>query len=371
MRLPEMSRRRLVITATAAALALVCVVVLLVPATRHGLVTAWCDITQSACPPTADDPRRDYADGAGWRRRLDPVAAATWGNYVALGDSYSSGDGAGDYAEGTAAVGDCRRSANAYPRHVVSAHDFAGDLGFFACSSQRGWAMLDSLGEPRSQIDRVGPHTSLVTIGIGGNDVGFTKILRACMVRVPLVETQACTEQEEEIEKRMRTFGPTLEEIVLEIRERAPDARVLVVGYPRLFPGDPDSMYYTMAPHDQEWLNAITKRFNEQVAEDVAALDSEIVEAGQTGSVEYVRMYNALKGHEVGTEDPWLNGVLLSDFANGLEIDRSTFHPNARGQQEFAERVLDQVEQGPERPLYAALETLDGADPEVLAAELD
>ncbi|MDA0566918.1 SGNH/GDSL hydrolase family protein [Streptomonospora sp. S1-112] len=370
MRVPELSRRRLV-AAAAAALVLVCVAVLLVPAARHGVVTAWCDITQSACPPTADDPRRDYADGSGWRRRLDPVEAATWGNYVALGDSYSSGDGAGDYAEGTAAAGGCYRSDNAYPRRVAAAHDLEERLGFYACSSQRGWAMLDTLGEPTSQIDRVGAHTSLVTLGIGGNDVGFTKILRACMARVPLVETQACTDQEDEIEQRMRTFGPTLEEIVLEIRERAPDARILVVGYPRLFPGDPDSMYYTLAPHDQEWLNTITQRFNEQIAEDVAALDSEIVAAGQTGSVEYVRMYTALRGHEVGAEDPWLNGVLLADFADGLEIDRSTFHPNARGQQEFAERVLDQVEEGPERPLYAALETLDGADPEVLAAELD
>ncbi|WP_242677270.1 SGNH/GDSL hydrolase family protein [Streptomonospora litoralis] len=349
---------------------LVCVAVMLVPVTREGVLDAWCEVTGQGCS-RLEDPRRDYDGASGWRERLTPEEAATWGNYIALGDSYSSGEGAGEYAEGTAASGGCRRSANAYPERVADSFDFSGQLGFFACSRQRGEAMLQSLGETKSQIGRVTAHTSLVTIGIGGNDLGFTTILKKCMLRVPLMETTACSDQEERIERNMRAFDSTFEDIVDEIRERAPDARILVVGYPRLFPTDPEGMYYTLAPHDQEWLNHMLKRFNKQVRQSTAELDAGIVEDRQTGSVEYVRMYDALKGHEIGSEKPWLNGVLLGDFADGVRVDHGTFHPNARGHRAFSEQVLQRLEEGPDRALYAAQETLDNASPEVLAGELD
>ncbi|GAA1767974.1 SGNH/GDSL hydrolase family protein [Streptomonospora arabica] len=370
MRIPEISRRARIVGATAAALVLVCVAVLVVPVTREGLRAAWCDATGEGCT-RLEDPRRDHDGASGWRQRLTPREAASWGNYIALGDSYSSGEGAGDYAPGTAGEGGCRRSANAYPRRVADSFDFAGELGFFACSRQRGASMLESVGERDSQIGRVTAHTSLVTIGIGGNDLGFTSVLRGCMVRVPLMESTACRDQEEEIEKRMRLFDDTLEDIVGEIRERAPDARILVVGYPRLFPTDPSGMYYTLAPDDQEWLNGKLKEFSTRVREKVAGLDSEIVEERQTGSVEYVRMFSALKGHEVGADEPWLNGVLLGGFAQGVQVDHGTFHPNARGHRAFTKRILSQLEEGPDRALYAAQATLDSAEPEVLAGELD
>lgn len=350
---------------------LVCVAVLLVPVTRESLQDTWCALTGQGCSRLEDPDRRDYADGSGWRQRLAPDEAAAWGNYVALGDSYSSGEGAGDYIEGTAGEGDCRRSANAYPTRVAESFDFAGQLGFYACSRQRGASMLESLEKADSQISQAGPHTSLVTLGIGGNDLGFTNVLRACMVRVPLMEATACRDQEEEILSRMEEFDATLEDIVRAVRDRAPDARILVVGYPRIFTADPSGMYYTLAPGDQEWLNETLRDFNTRVRTNVAELDAEIVEEGQTGSVEYVRMSTAIEGHEVGTDEPWLNGVLLGGFTEGVEVDHGTFHPNARGHKAFAQRVLRQLNQGPDRKLYVAEQTLDNADPDVLASELD
>ncbi|WP_156001957.1 SGNH/GDSL hydrolase family protein [Streptomonospora sp. PA3] len=357
-------------SAVAAAAALVCVAVMLVPVTREGVLDAWCEVTGRGCT-RLEDPRRDDDGASGWRERLTPEEAAAWGNYVALGDSYSSGQGAGDYIEGTLGEDGCRRSENAYPKRVARSFDFAGQLGFYACSRQRGASMLESLEEADSQIGRVDAHTSLVTIGIGGNDLGFTKVLRECMVRVPLMDATACSDQEEDIERRMRHFDDTLEDIVEEIRDRAPDARILVVGYPRIFPADPSGMYYTLAPDDQEWLNELLKRFSSRVRDKVAGLDSRIVEDRQTGSVEFVRMYTAIKGHEVGTEEPWLNGVVLGGFAQGVEVGHGTFHPNAGGHKAFSERILRQLEEGPERPLYVAQETLEGAEPDVLAGELD
>lgn len=370
MRIPEFSRRARIIGAAAAAVVLVCTAVMLVPFTREGVLDAWCETTGQGCS-RLEDPRRDYDGASGWRQRLTPDEAASWGNYVALGDSYSSGEGAGDYTPGTAATDGCRRSVNAYPQRLSDSYDFSGQLGFYACSRQRGADMLETLDGAESQIGRVGPHTSLVTIGIGGNDLGFTSVLRACMVRVPLMETSACSDQEEDIEARINAFDSTFDDIIDEIRERAPDARILVVGYPRLFPADPEGMYYTLAPHDQEWLNTILKRFDARIQEDVGELDAQIVDDRQTGSVEYVRMYTALKGHEIGAEHPWLNGVLLGDLSGGVEVDHGTFHPNARGHKAFTKRIVRQLDDGPGRALYAAQETLEGVDSEVLAGEVD
>ncbi|MDA8372114.1 MAG: SGNH/GDSL hydrolase family protein [Nocardiopsaceae bacterium] len=368
MRIPEISRRTL-IPGIAGLLVLLCIAVLAIPTTRSGVLDAWCDLTGSGCG--AAPGRHEESGSSGWRTQLSPVEAAIWGNYVALGDSYSSGHGADDYAPGTTGEGGCRRSANAYPEKIAAAYDFAGELGFFACSSQKGNAMLEDLGSADSQLDRVSTHSSLVTLGIGGNDLGFTSILRTCMMRLPVVESHVCVDQEPDIEQRMGVFESTFEDLIAEIRVRAPDARILVLGYPRLFPAEPTGMYYTLTVTDQQWLNRMTKRFNEQIKEAAAEADAEIVDDRQVGSVEYIDVYNSLEGHEVGTEEPWLNGVLLADLTGGITIDRSTFHPNALGQSAFGDRVSDQIDDGPERPLYAARETLENASPEVLASEID
>ncbi|WP_246062063.1 SGNH/GDSL hydrolase family protein [Haloactinospora alba] len=351
-------------------LVLVVAVVAAVPATREGVARLWCGTVGVGCPERFGLPG-ELPEGDGQRLRLSPVEAATWGNYVALGDSYSSGHGAGDYESGTGEPGRCWRSGNAYPHHVVGSYDFAGSLGFHACSAQRGAEMLDNADSPDSQLNRIGEHTSLVTLGIGGNDLGFTPVLETCMLRMPLTETEACTDQQDEIDDRMETFRSTLEELVAEVRDRAPNARLLVVGYPRMFPEQPENRYYTLTVEDQEWLNRSVERFNRQTREIVREADERIADRDQVGSVEFVGQYATFDGHEVDSDDAWLNGVMLRDLTNGVDINRSTFHPNAAGQEAFGERVNEQIVDGPERDVYAARETVDDAEPEVLAAEMD
>ncbi|MFC7329633.1 SGNH/GDSL hydrolase family protein [Marinactinospora rubrisoli] len=371
MRKPALGRRGLIVGVIAAILVIGSVAVVAIPSTRMAVLLAWCDLTGTGCTRPPDGPAAPPEGEADWRVSLSPAEAATWGNYYALGDSYSSGDGADDYLSGTAVDGGCWRSANAYPHLIADGLDLAGELGFVACSGQRGHAMLEALGGADSQLDRVSRHTSLVTIGIGGNDLGFTSVLKACMLRVPLLESDACIGQEADIDERMHGFESTFENVLAEVRDRAPDARVIVVGYPRLFTAKPDGMYYTLTPTDQTWLNTTIQRFNRQVREAVAAFDAEIAEEGQVGSVEFVDVYDVLSGHEVGAEEPWVNGVLLRDLSDGVTLDRSTFHPTADGQRAVSERVREQIDAGPGRRLYATRETVQNASPEVLAAEVD
>ncbi|OOC52910.1 MULTISPECIES: SGNH/GDSL hydrolase family protein [Nocardiopsis] len=343
--------------------------VLALPSTRGGLVSLWCDVTGGVCPAQEFPPVTEDEEGDP-RVRMEPEEAALWGNYVALGDSYSSGDGAGDYDPATAEPGGCWRSEHAYPRVLAEEFDFAGALAFYACSSHKASEMVDQLGTSESQIDRVTPGTSLVTLGIGGNDLGFIPVLRTCMVRMPLLESGVCVEQEKEIEKRMEALEKTLTEVLGEIRDRAPDARVLVLGYPRLFPEDPPGMYYTLTKSDQLWLNGLTQRFNELLRDVAYRVDGDVYGSRGTGSVEYVSTFTALTGHEVSAEDAWLNGIVLGPLGEGLSVERASFHPTAQGQMSIAERVRLQIEEGPERVLYVSRKTLDNVDPTQLKAEL-
>ncbi|WP_116247883.1 SGNH/GDSL hydrolase family protein [Nocardiopsis sp. FIRDI 009] len=362
-------RRARVILVTAAVLVVALVVTLVVPAGRSGLLQLWCRATGGVCPaeelpPITEDEEDD------WRVRMEPREAALWGNYVALGDSYSSGDGAGDYDPVTAEPGGCWRSEHAYPRVIAEEFSFTGALAFYACSSHKGADMLAEIGTPESQIERVTEHTSLVTLGIGGNDLGFIPVLRTCIVRMPLLENGVCTAQEEEILERMDRFEETLTEILGEIRDRAPDARILVLGYPRLFPEEPPGMYYTLTTSDQIWLNSVGERFNERIRDVVYRVDGQIYGSRDVGSVEYVNVFSALAGFEVSAEDAWLNGIVLGRLGEGMRVDRASFHPTAQGQMSIAERVRRQIEEGPERTLYVARETLDNVDKELLASEL-
>lgn len=362
-------RRRRVSLVTVSVLVLALVAVLAVPASRDTLLRLWCDTTGGVCPgeplpPITEDEEEE------WRVRMEPEEAALWGNYVSLGDSYSSGDGAGEYEEGTAEPGECWRSEHAYPRVIEQEFSFDGALGFYACSSHKGSDMLSQVGTPESQIERVTEHTSLVTVGIGGNDLGFIPVLRTCIMRMPLLERTACTDQEEEVTERMDAFEDTLTEVLTEIRGRAPDARVLVLGYPRLFPEQPPGMYYTLSQSDQLWLNSVAQRFNDRIRDTAYQVDGDVYGSRQVGSVEFVNVFTALKGHEVSEDDAWLNGIVLGQLGEGLRVDRASFHPTAQGQRSIAERVRLQIEEGPERVLFTSRETLDKVDADVLHTEL-
>ncbi|WP_304453947.1 SGNH/GDSL hydrolase family protein [Nocardiopsis sp. YSL2] len=366
---PRGRRRARAALVASAVLALTLIVTLVVPPARDGLVNLWCEVTDGVCPveelpPITEDEETDP------RVRMEPEEAALWGNYVALGDSYSSGDGAGDYDPATAEPGGCWRSEHAYSRLIEQEFDFAGALGFYACSSHRATHMLEQLGTPESQIERVTEHTSLVTLGIGGNDLGFIPVLRTCMVRMPLLDNGACQAQEGEIGRRLDAFEEDLAEVLGQIRDRAPDARVLVLGYPRLFPEDPQGMYYTLTVSDQQWLNGVGRDLNERIRDVVYEVDGDVYGGRGSGSVEYVNTYSALNGYEVSAEKAWLNGIVLGQLGEGLRVDRASFHPTAQGQMSIADRVRQQVEQGPERVLYVSRETLASVDDDRLAAEL-
>src|ERR1700733_9675188 len=99
-------------------------------------------------------------------------------HYVALGDSYSSGVGAGDYISSS---GSCDRSTNAYPEQWADANTPASFVSV-ACS---GATTADVLS---SQVPALSASTTLVSITIGGNDAGFSHVMETCV----LESTSSC-----------------------------------------------------------------------------------------------------------------------------------------------------------------------------------
>ena len=142
--------------------------------------------------------------------------------YVALGDSYSAGTGSGPYAR---AARSCERSANAYPQLWASQHAPASFTSV-ACAGATTATVLDD------QLAALNAGTTLVTITVGGNDVGFSNVMETCV----LEWNSACTGAVASAEKSVSTKLPAqLDRVLRAIRARAPQARIVVLGYPDLY----------------------------------------------------------------------------------------------------------------------------------------
>jgi len=159
--------------------------------------------------------------------------------YLALGDSYTAGQGLPPFDTSTAG---CHRSLAAFPA-LVRVGDVT-ETASRACSGATTADVLEREQHPGVglQIDAVTPETELVTITIGGNDLGFATVMNDCVFgRLP------CSRLDGRVERALDGLGPRLERVYRDVRWRAPDARVVVVGYPHLI-ADPDGVDVDSCP---------------------------------------------------------------------------------------------------------------------------
>ncbi|MEW9548624.1 SGNH/GDSL hydrolase family protein [Nonomuraea sp. NPDC050783] len=303
-----------------------------------------CAVLDAGCP--------DGAAPAGRlpeRVRLTPLQAAQSGAYVALGDSYSSGEGVYDLDRKPVNDGAdrCHRATGSYVPLIAGTYRFAGGTAFYACSGATIAQLFTGQWGQRPQVTRVGPATSLVTLSIGGNDTGFTRVLTTCIAKLPW--SSACVDQDTAVGRRIEQLRTDLLKVLRELRGRAPGARIVVLGYPRPFPEDPVSPVDNLGVDDQRWLNGVTRRLNDTVGSVVRDFDRAIAAFGGPGSAEYVDAYEAFTGHEVGRPQPYLNGLALD--TDPFKVNARSYHPTGDGYRRFAELVSAQIAAGPGRPL--------------------
>jgi lysophospholipase L1-like esterase len=241
-------------------------------------------------------------------RRLLPVfvvlcllacaAPALADNYVALGDSYSSGTGTRSYTLDST----CQRGIYAYP-YLVSQQRPNTSLTFKACSGAKTGDVL------ANQVSAVTASTNIVTITIGGNDAGFSSVITKCAQPWPVNCDGDITNAQSYINN---TLPGQLDQVYNAIDSRSPNATVVVLGYPRLFMGvDCNGLTF--------FSGAEMTRLN-QTADILKNVTS--ARAAAHGFV-FKDAIPSFVGHAVCSSTEWLNGL-----SNPVS---DSYHPNRTG----------------------------------------
>lgn len=259
------------------------------------------------------------------------------GPYVAMGDSYTAGPRIPQQV-GTPAG--CQRSDHDYPALVARDLGLTGaDFRDVSCSG----ATTADLRAPQStgdganapQLDALTAKTRLVTLGIGGNDLGFSAMVGRCVAAgvayrllghgsLGLATAVSCRDRYAGSAGTDELAG-NLDTALDEIRRRAPHTRVYVVGYPAILPasGDGCADVMPLVPGDVDFLRQAEQQLNATLRD----------RAERAGAI-YVDTYTPSRGHDVcaGPDARWIE-PLLPDAA------AAAVHPNERGEQGLADAL--------------------------------
>ena len=217
-------------------------------------------------------------------------------DYVALGDSYSSGTGTNSYDLSSS----CQRSSRSYPA-LWAAQRGTASFTFAACSG----ATTSSLRS--SQLGGLNAGTDLVTVTIGGNDADFVGAVLACR----LGSDADCYSKLDSASAFIQSTLPgRLDATYQDIRSRAPNARLVVLGYPHLY--RTGFCLFAISDARRTRINAVADTLAAVTAQRAAA-------AGGT----FLDARGAFGGHEICSSSPYLNGPVwpVTD----------SYHPNRSG----------------------------------------
>ena len=243
---------------------------------------------------------------------LPAVAQSNSGTiqYVALGDSYAAGQGGGDY------FNECLESPNGYP-YLLDAEKRIHLRTNVACTG----ASTEEVAE--TQLSALNRGTRLVTLTVGAADLNLSSVLAAC-TPVPGPQCQAaiqaallllpleCGDESE--------LGRRLTELYASVASAAPNALIVVTGYPYLFEqpatGDPDAVIINQ-------INTATALLNCAIEKAVADAQDDDV------NIVYVDVTEEFAGHGIGSKKPFIN-------SEGL----GAYHPNAAGYRAYAKAIF-------------------------------
>jgi lysophospholipase L1-like esterase len=236
---------------------------------------------------------------------------------AALGDSYSSGEGAPPYEP---ASGTCDRSPLAWPRQVGV--ELGRPVDLLACSGAMTADVLHGSATQPNQIAALvalRPRPRAVTITIGGNDVGFGPVLGTCVLA-------DCVSAVHDSERLAVTVLPgQLAATYAAIHAAVPRARLVVVGYPSLVPGSDAEV--TGCP----WLSTDERA---AITRGGIVLDAVVALEAWRAHATYVDVRRAFRGHELCSKDPWLVPI---GFAGAPPSAYA--HPTPAGQAAIAAEV--------------------------------
>jgi len=261
-----------------------------------------------------------------------PRGAAGPPHYVSLGDSYTA---APLVPAPTGSPAGCLRSPHSYPFQVAAG---TGAATFTDVSCQG--ATTANMAHPQSvplgtnppEDNALSVSTTLVTLQVGGNNIGFSDIIIHCTT-LSLTNPfgSPCKDHytsggTDKLRAKINAAAPKVAAVLQDIHADAPNARVLLVGYPAILPNSGSGCWplVPIAFGDVPYLRGVEKALNSMLATVAAA-----------NNATFVDTYTASIGHDVcqasGTK--WVEGLIPTSPA-------APFHPNQLGEQGMARQVL-------------------------------
>ena len=263
------------------------------------------------------------------------AAGASGPSYVALGDSYTSGP---LIRHQTGNPAGCLRSRHNYPSLVAAA---LGAVSFTDASCAGATTADMTAPQPVAggvsppEVNALSPSTTLVSLGVGGNDVGFASIIITCSgLSYSRPSGSPCENfytvgGTDRLAEMISAAGPKVAAVLAAIHQRAPQARVLLVGYPDILPNAGQGCWpaVPIARGDVPYLRGVELKLNAMLAAEAAA-----------NNATYVDTYSDSVGHDFcqPTGVKWVEGLVPTSPA-------APVHPNALGEQAMAQHALAAV----------------------------
>ncbi|WP_158282930.1 SGNH/GDSL hydrolase family protein [Nocardioides silvaticus] len=253
------------------------------------------------------------------------------GEYVALGDSYTAASLTGPPQRPASW---CGRSETNYPSLVAEELDM--ELVDVSCN---GASTRDLEGSQERanqtappQLDAVDDDTDLVTISLGGNDFGFLGRIQYCAAKYGDQGGSPCTDLNraagaQSVEALLPQVEDNVVTAIRDVRDQAPDAQIIVVGYPQPFPAEGTCEEAPLPAGDYPWARSVIEGLNDALA---AAAEAE--------DVTHVDVATASEGHDICSDDPWVAGAVVPDKST------SPWHPYAEAADNIADLVVAAAE---------------------------
>ncbi|QXE38675.1 SGNH/GDSL hydrolase family protein [Streptomyces sp. GMY02] len=280
-------------------------------------------------------------------------AAAADRQWVALGDSYTAGviPAAGDTFE--VPRDGCERTDRSYPQVIDRDLGSLFDLTNVSCGAATIENVTDEAQEPIGrhlppisedpdypfpavppQSAAVGPGTDVISVGVGGNTLGFADVLRKCLelgqesggVGTPCKDALAAG-----IPARLNKVSQEYDRMLTVLHERAPHAKILAVGYPTIVPQDASKCRYS----DLTQFGSVTQGDLDWLRQDILEPLNKTIEksTGTQEAASFVDLYDSSRNHSVCDAGKWMEGFITAP-------DQLSFvHPNALGHRNAADHV--------------------------------